>query len=56
MEIPNTAAPRPRGLTWLLALTWSGKPVYEGTVPGKVKARRRARNRMARRTRRAARR
>lgn len=34
-----------------LALAATGKRVYEGTVPGHVKARRRARNKAARRAR-----
>ena len=39
----------------LLAMGRIGKPIYEGTVPGHVKARRRAINKAARRARRAAR-
>ena len=38
-----------------LALAATGKRVYEGTVPGAVKAKRRAKNKAARRARRAAR-
>lgn len=36
-----------------LALAATGRPVYEGTVPGSVVARRRARNKAARKARRA---
>lgn len=43
----------PRGITWLIALTRANKPVYEGTVPYSVKMRRRAKNRVARKSRRA---
>lgn len=39
----------------LLAMGAIGKPIYEGTVPGHVKARRRRQNRAARAARRAAR-
>lgn len=39
----------------LLALSATGKHVYQGTVPAAVKARRRAKNKVARRARRAAR-
>lgn len=42
----------PLGITWLIALTWSDRPVYEGTVPYAVKQRRRAKNRVARKSRR----
>lgn len=37
----------------LFALARSGKPIYEGTVPDHVIARRRARNKVARASRRA---
>jgi hypothetical protein len=39
----------------LFAIGATGKHLYQGTVPGHVKARRRARNKAARRARRAAR-
>ena len=39
----------------LLAMGAIGKPIYEGTVPGHVKARRRAAGKAARRARKAAR-
>jgi len=42
----------PRSLPLLLALNRSGKPIYGGTVPPEVVARRRAANRAARRARR----
>jgi hypothetical protein len=40
----------------LLAMARTGRPVYEGTVPAAVKARRRAANKRARLARRSARR
>lgn len=39
----------------LLAFAALGKPMYEGTVPAHIKARRRAKNKAARHARRAAR-
>ena len=47
--------PSPARRAMLLALNYTGKHIYEGTVPAAVKARRRAANKAARRARRAAR-
>jgi hypothetical protein len=49
-------APTPSRRGMLLALNYTGKHIYAGTVPEAVKARRRAANKVARRARRAARR
>lgn len=44
---------RPASLVYLFLLNMSPKRMYEGTVPYKVKLRRRAANKVARRSRRA---
>jgi hypothetical protein len=48
----NGIAPNPYALGILFAMNRLGKPMYEGTVPAHVKARRRAANKVARRSRR----
>lgn len=47
-----TAVDRSPSLNMLLALNRTGRHIYEGTVPQHVKARRRARNKVARLSRR----
>lgn len=44
---------RPVAMLYLFLLNVSGKRMYEGTVPHKVKLRRRAANKVARKSRRA---
>ena len=47
--------PSPARRAMLLALNYTGKNIYQGTVPAAVKARRRAANKAARRARRSGR-
>lgn len=44
--------PNPYALALLLFMNLIGYPMYEGTVPAHVKARRRAKNKVARKSRR----
>lgn len=56
MQTPSTTTERPdytHGLWMLEAFHRLGYRMYEGTVPGHVKARRRAANKVARKSRRA---
>lgn len=48
----RTLNPSLSSLQMLLALNRSGKPIYNGSVPGAVKAKRRARGKAARASRR----
>lgn len=51
--IPPRWQPDRTAILYLLALKWTGRHVYAGTVPAHVKARRRAANRVAKASRKA---
>jgi hypothetical protein len=55
-HLKSRAEDSPARKDMLLALNYSGKHVYEGTVPTAIVAKRRAKNKAARAARRAARR
>lgn len=50
--MPRTSEDAISATQIMFALNLLGKPIYEGTVPAHVKARRRAKNKVARRSRR----